>query len=298
MSRVLADERPVGVRELKHIFNVGASYTLSIHPLIEIVHGWGQYLFGKSPTTYMGSDVVPSYMMAAGKTWEGTKKMLSWTASTLGASWILTMVSYDPYENRFTEYGFKNVPILNRIYKETKAGELEKYWDLVSKVDKDRKVVGMREKLYLKKVVEEYGKQFTEMKIDLRDKDQVVEQRRHQRDFLDRKIKEYIGVDKITTAEQVDIYRRMFDTGHDYIYAGVHNEVVEVIRVFTYAPTLEAKCEVLNMFRRQEGEEAYQELLNYLKWQGRLSNDFFSTWHKMYGAEEKKRKEEAVKKEM
>ena len=298
MSRVLADERPVGVRELKHIFNVGASYTLSIHPLIEIVHGWGQYLFGKSPTTYMGSDVVPSYMMAAGITWEGTKKMLLWTASTLGASWILTTVSYDPYENRFTEYGFKNVPILNRIYKETKAGELEKYWDLVSKVDKDRKVVGMREKLYLKKVVEEYGKQFTEMKIDLRDKDQVVEQRRHQRDFLDRKIKEYIGVDKITTAEQVDIYRRMFDTGQDYIYAGVHNEVVEVIRVFTYAPTLEAKCEVLNMFRRQEGEEAYQELLNYLKWQGRLSNDFFSTWHKMYGAEEKKRKEEAVKKEM
>ena len=132
LSKSLTEKDTPSINEFTQIAKVGSSFTPSISPLYKIASANYSYWVDQTNPydSFYDRKIVNQTNFDAGG-WNSHKQMLSWTVGASGLSFVTRLSQYDPSRNTTSEYVKKNLPIWNRIMKESDQGIYERSQDVV-----------------------------------------------------------------------------------------------------------------------------------------------------------------------
>jgi|GEM_PF-3155791 hypothetical protein len=225
-----------------------------VTPAITTGANWIQFAKGKNPyDDYRGRNIIDQTTFTAGG-WASTKKMIEWTANNYG---LTAFTTYDPAKNTTFESTMQLLPGINRIFKISDYGQVERENKLQQESDKQR----ARELLQEKDVINNYAIKYRKDKAGF--------------DFdseADNAVRDILGHDPETEDEE---------NRAKNIKAKFKKEILKkagsaIFKSIAYAQTNKEKLAILGNYKSKVGKDEYESFLSDLYDEKLISKDVYS----------------------
>ena len=140
----------------QQVLQIGAGFAPSMTPIFDVIGAWFDYAKGINPwDSYYGRNVLDQ-QTARARGVEGVKKMALWSLNQVGLG---NFATYDPATKTTFEKFIQYTPLINRIFKVSDYGMVEKELEVQAKETQQRAVQNIKEAKLVTKYVDEYTKQ-------------------------------------------------------------------------------------------------------------------------------------------